>query len=318
MFKPVSSNLVDNGQRARVPSGWSYILVILSIPAVALVSSSISMLGVYVSDRPSAERHRAAELVENLQALALAIPRLPNGDILRQGVLTTDWLDREGALPGGLQSSLVRLVRAQGQVAPTYSVQVDQWGHYPSVTAEGSTLQVQFTNFLQGQCTALLSASQSAQAVGYISTNGDPLASLNKVESKWTCRAQVGILSIALIDPEIEFQRFGSAISQFLNSGSGSDENQARPDTKETMMGSGLSPISVDVQRSTDNVTLRFGNLPFGLCTRVLLAGPRAFSFTQASIAGQTIVTPQAANTASALCLRSSGSLAMSKGPISG
>jgi SAM-dependent methyltransferase len=306
-----SVSVTDTAQDANRSNGSAYLTVIVSVTAVALLSYLVSALGGYLTSTPSAERHRATEMVVDLQAMAAMIPRLPSGEILRQGDLPTDWLAKTGTLPARSQS-LAASVRVPNSSIPVGAVTVDSWGRILDVEAGGTALNVRFSNLLQSECLALMAAARSAPSIGYVTSGGDPWASFSTIQPDWTCRSKVGTLATMLIDPAVEFRRLADTLNRIRHE---TGNAPAKSGAVNLTGAYNAAPLSVDVKHSTDGIAVQLGNVAGGICARMLVAGPGATGATQYIVAGTTAEKPQTADIASSLCLSSSGRVGVQMKP---
>ena len=271
-----------------------------------------------IGDRISnhhADFRKAEGLLEDLSVMAAEIPRLPNGAILRQGPLSSAWLDQSGALPERLQAmpGSLRGLPAEHSVG---LVRRGPWSGLLYLDAKDSLLWAKVATLPKAVCLQLVGAViRHPDQIAYITTNGDPATLPSAAEPIPACRADFGDFTLVIENPIVEFRRLSDDIQKAVdNFSSGSQDKtsisgiSAPFQVKQQREG---SPGYIERERS--GIRVAISDLPFAVCRFALLAGPRAFGMDNFESAdGSIMKAPDTLKAAGSLCDAQRGRLLMS------
>lgn len=283
--------------------------------AVVGLTFIVGLIGDRISNH-HADFRKAEGLLEDLSVMAAEIPRLPNGAILRQGPLSTAWLDDSGALPARLQAMPASL-RGQPTQHSLGLVRRGPWSDLLSLEAKGSLVWTAVQTVPKAVCLQLANAViKHPDQIAYITTNGD-LPTLPLVaEPLAVCRSDFTNFNIVTLSPNVELRRLADDIERAVAAPSNGLGDK-------TFISGTSAPFQVSqqreggpnyIERERSGIRVTIGNVPLSVCRLALLAGPQAFGMDNfESMDGSIMKAPHKLSSAGALCGAQRGRLVMSR-----
>jgi hypothetical protein len=258
---------------------------------------------------------KAEGLIEDLNAMALEVPRLPNGVVVSQGELSTAWLDRVGALPVRLQAA-PGSVRGQQDRHSLGIVRRSPWSGSINLKAQDSLILGTLTTLPKKICQQIVSAAaKRADQVAYITTFADPVGLPANGDPTWLCRQRFINLTLIAVNPATEYRQLSADIQNALST--------APKDLtgKQVFWGSSVPfQLAKDkesspgyVQYGPSGLRVAIANLPLSVCRLALLAGPQALGMDSFETAdGKSMPSPQTRAESDTQCTAQDGQLFMS------
>lgn len=214
-----------------------------------------------------------------MHALATGVPRLPDGKILRQGTLSTAWLDDAGALPTRLQAMAGTLRGSEGE-RTLGLVRRGPWSTTFPLEAKDSLVFTQLNGMPQRACEQVaLAVVKHPEQVAYISAFGRPAVIPSMQDLKYMCSQNFNNFAVITLDPATEVRRLSADIQDALKA------QRANPTDKTPISGSS-APFQVNrgqdggpgfIQNEQSRVKVRINNVPFAVCRLAMLMGPQFF-----------------------------------------
>jgi hypothetical protein len=290
----------------------------ITIAIFAVVVGLTFLLGMIGDASTQDKRHftEAEILLEDVSAMAVEIPRLPNGAILRQGQLSSAWLDESDALPERLQA-MAGSLRGQ-QARHSLGLVTRGPGAYAfSLEAKDSLIWTTVLTLSKAVCLQMVAASmQHSDQIAFITTSGDLPAPPYMAEPPVTCRSDFINFRLITINPVVELRRLSDDIEKAVAAFSNSSQDK--------ILVSGTSaPFQVGphqeggtnyIERNGSGIRMAIDNVPLAVCRLALLAGPRAFGMDNfQSTDGHMMKPPDTLSAAGALCEAQNGKLLMNR-----
>jgi hypothetical protein len=266
-------------------------------------------------DRSNFEK--AEGFFEAMHTMAAEIPRLPNGSILRQGMLSTAWLDDVGALPARIQA-MPGSLRGQEDQHSVGLVRRGPWTASFLTEARDSLIWTTLTNVPRVVCEQLVrAAAQHPDQVAYVTVSGDPVGLPAAAGSRSSpCRGRFGEFTLIVLDAPTEFRRLSDDIQNAVR-------EMPKNLTGELAMSGSSAPFQVGkskdgspghLQNGPSGVLVTITNVPLAVCRLALLAGPQAFGMDLVETAdGKTTPSSSTRAASDALCNALGGRLVMSR-----
>ena len=259
---------------------------------------------------------KADGFISDLQTMAMEIPRLPNGYILRQGTLPTAWLDDVGALPTRLQA-MPGSLRGRENEHSLGLILRSPWSDPSTLVANGSLIWATLQNMPKAVCEQLVAAvAKHPDQIAYIVVGGDAPALPVGVESNWICRAAFTGLTLIALDPLTELRRLSDDIQNAVG-------KLPANSTNRTFMSGSSAPFQVYkgkedspgyLENGPSGIRVTIAEVPLAVCRLALLAGPQAFGMdTFETPDGKAVRPPRTRTASEALCNASNGQLVMGR-----
>lgn len=287
------------------------LLALLAIFVLVLV---VGFIGERISDKRN-NFEKAEGFFADLHAIAAGVPRSFDGKILRQGTLSTAWLDDAGALPARLQAMAGTLRGSEGE-RTLGLVRRGPWSITFPFETKDSLVYTQLNGMPQRVCEqAALAAVKHPEQVAYISAFGRPAVIPPVQDLKLMCSQNFNNFAVITLDPATEVRRLSADIQNALKAG------RPNPSDKTPISGSS-APFQVNqgqdggpgfIQNEQSRVKVTINNVPFAVCRLAMLLGPQVFGMDAfegldgkpASLAGSA---------PTALCNASRGRLVLTRG----
>jgi hypothetical protein len=297
------------------PDKFAYggsLLVLLVLVAVVYVAGSIGDK----IERGRSNFGKAEGFIADMHAAATEVPRLPDGSIVRQGALSTAWLDDVGALPAPLQAMAGTLRGGESQRSLGLVLR-GPWSIALSVEAKDSLVWTQLSALPKAACEQFRRAVvKHPDQAAYVNSTGDPPALLAALGESWLCRADFNNLTLITLDPATEVRRLSADIQNAAKT------MPANLTDKMPITGSS-APFQVDkgqeggpgfIQRDQSGIRVTINNVPFAVCRLALLIGPKAFGMDGFETSdGKAAQPPRTRPAAETLCNDLKGRLIMSR-----
>jgi hypothetical protein len=289
-----------------------------SLSAVLIALATVFVIGLVGDeiDRSRTNFEEAGVFLADLQMIAAEVPRLPDGFIVRQGRLSTAWLDDVGALPTRLQARAGTLRGAEDQ----RSLGVVRRGPWPTsfdVETRDSLVWIRLFSIPKAVCEQLERAiGKHPDRVAYVNSSGDPPAVLADLGPNWVCRQNLNNLDLVTLDPPTEIRRLSADIQNAIKA------TPANLTDKASMSGSSapfqvaknLESSPAYLQGGQSGIRVTINNVPFAVCRLALLVGPKAFGMDAFEIEDENAVQTHRTRVASeALCSALKGRLILSR-----
>jgi hypothetical protein len=286
--------------------------------AIAAAIIAVSFVFGIIADHAGHDaryRKQADSLIEDLSTMAADIPRLPSGEILRQGQLSSAWLDENGALPVRFQE-MAGSLRGQQDQHSLGLVSRGPGAYAPSFEAKDSLIWTVVPNLSKAGCLQMFwSTVRRSGQIAYIATNGDPPTPPYLAEPTSTCRSDFVNFTLITGNPDVELGRLAADIGKAVAAFSNSSQDKAPVSGtsalfRVTPQGSGSNYI----ERDGSGVRIALSKVPLAVCRLALLAGPRAFGMDHFQATdGSTMKVTETLGEAEALCEAQSGRLVMNR-----
>ena len=259
--------------------------------------------------------------IADLQSVALGLPRAADGNVQRQGPLSTGWLADVGALPPRLQAPGT----VRGGENQLGLVRRSPWSTTFPLETRDSLLWAHLPNMPQPVCEQFaVAAARRPDQVAYISAYGNPAVTPAVVNFKYMCSQNFNNFVVFMIDPAIEVRRLSADIQNAMNN------MPADPPQRAAFPGSS-APFQIHggvkdlvkkseesgpgfIQNDGGRVRVTINNVPFAVCRMALLQGPQTFGMDAFETAEGT-AAPQPLKDAApeALCTALKGRLVMTR-----
>jgi hypothetical protein len=286
------------------------LLALLAVFALVFVAG---MIGERI-DRSQSHLEKAEGFVADLHAIATGVPRSLDGAILRQGQLSTAWLDATGALPMRLQAMAGTLRGGEGQ--PSLGLVLrGPWSFAFTVEARNSLMWAQLPGVPKTVCqqfarTIIRHPDQAA----YISAGGNPAVIPAVQDLNWMCNQNFNNLAVITLDPQTEARRLSADIQNAVKAfRAGSAEKMPISGSSapfQVVGGQDVGPGFIQNDQSRIRVTIN--NVPFAVCRLALMLGPEAFGMEAFETSdGTAAPSPSTGPAPEALCTALKGRLVM-------
>jgi hypothetical protein len=294
---------------------WAYRGSLLALLAVFVVVLAIG----FISDMVGPGRgglQKAEGFMADLQAIATQVPRLPDGSIIRQGALSTAWLDDVGALPERLQAMAGSLRGGEHQRSLGL-VQRGPWSFAFRSQAKLSLIWTELSGVPKAVCEQIeRAAAKHPDQVAYLNTSGDPPLIPAALPPDWLCRSNFVNLVLVTMDPPTEVRRLSADIQNAINSVPTSFAGKApiSGSSAPFQVSQGEKDEPGFIQRDQSGIRVTINNVPLALCELALLIGPKAFAMDKFEAPdGKMARPPPARPAARKLCDELKGRLIMSR-----
>jgi hypothetical protein len=284
----------------------------------ALVLGLTFVVGI-VGDKIGHDRtdfERAESIFEDLRTIAAEVPRFEDGAVLRQGMLSTGWLDDVGALPVRLQAMPDSLLGAKGQHALGL-VKSGPWTSILILEARDSLIRATLTNVPKVVCEALGRALiKHPEQVAYVTTGGDAPMLPAALELPWFCRADFTDVTLIIMHAPAEFRRLSHDVQNAA-------KKMPANSTERLLMSGSSAPFQINdgkqgssgyVENTASGIRATITGVPPALCGLALLAGPQAFGMDSFELGGGEVASLVRSRAMSdALCSALGGKLIVSR-----
>lgn len=285
----------------------------------ALVLGLTFVVGI-VGDNKGHDRsdfERAESIFEDLRTVATEVPRLENGAVLRQGMLSTAWLDDVGALPARLQAMPGSLRGAEGKHSLGL-VTSGPWTSMLSLEARDSLIWATLTNLPKGVCEAIgRAAVKHPDEIAYVTTGGDAPRLAAGLELSWFCRTEFTDVGLIMLHAPAEFRRLSHDVQSAVR------EMSANASSGKLLMTGSSAPFQVNdgkqdgpgyVVNTTPGVRVTITRVPPALCGLALLVGAQAFGMDSFELSSERAASRlQSRAVSDAACIALDGQLIMSR-----
>jgi hypothetical protein len=297
------------------PDKFAYWASLLAITLLFVVVVAIGFIRDWVAPRLSISR-KAEVFLEDLHAIATQVPRLPDGSVVRQGVLATAWLDDVGVLPTRLQAMAGTLRGAEHQ-RWLGVVRRGPWSFPFAWEAKDSLLWTELRGVPEAVCGQIeRAAGERPDRLAYLNTSGDPPLTIADLPHGWLCREAFSNLTLIMLDPPTEVRRLSADIQTAIKSMSADFKGEA-PITGSSapfQVGQGRKPEPGIVHRDETGMRVTINNVPISICRLALLIGPKAFSMDAFEFPeGATVQHPRTLPAAEEVCSQLQGRLILSR-----
>jgi hypothetical protein len=236
----------------------------------------------FIGDQIGSEHRdfeKAEGLIADLDAIAREVPRLPDGSIVRQGLLPSAWLDDVAALPARLAAMAGTLKGAEHERALGLVLR-GPWSFTVPVEAKDSLIWTKLEPLSQVACEQFQRAAAGhPEQVAYVNSTGDPPLLLGALGPTWLCRMNFNSLTLITLDPPTEVRRLSADIQNAVKT--------MPANLTDKMPISGTSaPFQVYrgqdggpgfVERDQSGIRVTINNVPLAVCRLALLVGPKGF-----------------------------------------
>jgi hypothetical protein len=283
--------------------------------AFLAVFGSIVVIGFICEliDRSRSNFEKAEGFIADLQTIAAGIPRSLDGTILRQGALSTAWIDDAGALPTRLQAMAGTLKGAEDQ-RTLGLVRRWPWSSTLPLETKDTLLWTTLYTVPKPVCQQLAAAvAKHPDQVAYISSSGNPAVIPAVLDPNAMCRHKFNSFAIVALDPATEVRRLSADVR---------DAIQTIPAEKAAISGSS-APFQVNrgqeggpgfIQTDQSRVKVTINNVPLAVCRLALMMGPRTFGMDAFEISdGKAASSPPTGSPPEALCKALKGRLVMTR-----
>lgn len=273
-------------------------------------------------NRSGSDIEKAEGFIADLQTVATSIPRTLEGEILRQGPLSTGWLVDAGALPARLQATS-RLQGGEHQ-RPLGIVRRSPWSTTYPLETKDSLLWAWLTNVPKHVCQQFaVNAVNHPDQVAYISAFGNPAVIPAVQDQKYMCVQNFNNFVLIMVDPATEVRRLSNDVKNAIKampadstakmqfSGS-SAPFQVNAGLKDLVKGAESGPASIQNDGPRSRVVV--DSVPFAVCRLALLLGPQTFGMEAFETADGTVApSPLTGPAPEALCAALKGRLVMTR-----
>jgi len=288
---------------------------LLALLAVFLVVFVSGFVGDWFGRNRSRTFDKAEGFIADMHALATEIPRMSDGSIVRQGALSTAWLDDVGALPTRLQAMAGTLRGAEDQHSLGL-VRTAPWSFIFPVESKDSLIWIQLSGVPKAVCEPFGRAiAKHPEQVAYISSFGNPPIVVAALNLPYMCQMNFNNFALITLDPPTEVRRLAADIQNAVKA------MPANLTDKMPISGSS-APFQIDkgqdggpgfIQRDQSAIRVTINNVPFAVCRLALLIGPKAFGMDVFHAADGKIAPSPVAPAAATLCKDLKGHLIMSR-----
>jgi hypothetical protein len=288
---------------------------LLTLLAVFLVVVVVGFLGDWIGRNRSRTFEKAEGFIADMHEMAREVPRLPDGSIVRQGEVSTAWLDDVGALPARLQAMAGTLRGGESQRSLGL-VQRGPWSFPVPVETRGALVWAQMLGVPKAVCEQFGRAIvMHPEQAAYVNSAGDPPLIPSALEPGWLCRADFGNLVLVTLDPPTEVRRLAADIQNAVKT------MPANLTDKMPISGSS-APFQVNkgqdggpgfIQRDQSRTRVTINNLPIAVCVLAYVTGPRIFGMDAFEAPDGKTVSPRTRPASEALCNDMKGHLIMSR-----
>jgi hypothetical protein len=258
---------------------------------------------------------KAEGFIADMHAIATQVPRSLDGSIVRQGEVSTAWLDDVGALPARFQA-LAGSLRGGENQRTLGLIRRGPWSFGVPVETRDSLVWTQFSSVPKAICVQFARAvAGHPDQVGYITSSGNPpvLPALLGLDS--LCNSNFNNFALITLDPPTEVRRLSADIQNAVKT------MPANLTDKMPISGSS-APFQVNkgqdggpgfIQRDQSGIRITINNLPLAVCRLALLIGPTAFGMDAFHAPDGKIMPSVPASAAATLCNGLKGHLVMSR-----
>jgi hypothetical protein len=288
---------------------------LLTLLAVFLVVVVVGFLGDWIGRNRSRTFEKAEGFIADLHALATEVPRMPDGSIVRQGMLSTAWLDDVGALPARLQAMAGTLRGGEDQRSLGL-VRTAPWSATFPVESKDSLVWTSMFGVPEAVCEQFIRATlKHSDQVAYISSFGDPPIIPAALNPARPCSVNFSNFALITLDPPTEVRRLAADIENAVKT------MPANLTDKMPISGSS-APFQVNkgqdggpgfIQRDQSRTRVTINNLPIAVCVLAYVTGPRIFGMDAFEAPDGKTVSPRTRPASEALCNDMKGRLIMSR-----
>jgi hypothetical protein len=288
---------------------------LLALLAVFVLVLAAGLIGERIG-RNGNNFDKAEGFFADMHAVATQVPRLLDGSVVRQGALSTAWLDDVGALPTRLEAMAGSLRGAEDQ-RTLGLVRRGPWSFTFAMEAKDSLIRVTLNGLPKAVCDQIaLAIARHSDQVAYVSAFGDPPIIPAVLSPKRLCALNFNNSAVFMLDPPTEIRRLSADIQHALAA------LPTNPTDKLAMSGSS-APFQVDqgqdggpgfIQRNQSGVRVTINNVPLSVCRLALLTGPKAFGMGAFEGPDGKTASPRTRSASEALCNDMRGRLIMSSG----
>jgi hypothetical protein len=289
---------------------------LLALLAVFLVVAAAGFVGDMISNSRG-NFAKSEGFIADMDAVATRVPRLADGSIMRQGPLSTAWMDDAGALPERLQAMAGSLRGAENQRS-LGMIRKGPWPFAFQVEAKDALVWTYLLGTPKAVCDQFIRATiKHPEQVAYVSSSGDPPIIPTALDPVWACRANFVNLAVVTLDPHTEVRRLSADIQNAINT------LPANLTDKLPISGSS-APFQVtkdqeggpgSLQRDASGIRVTINNVPLAMCRLALVSGPKVFGMDAFELAdGKIVQSLQIGSGPAALCTQLKGHLIMRRG----
>jgi hypothetical protein len=258
---------------------------------------------------------KAEGFIADMHAIATQVPRSLDGSVVRQGELSTAWLDDVGALPARFQAMAGSLRGGEDQ-RTLGLIRRGPWSFSLPIETRDSLVWTQLSSVPKAICVQFARAiAGHPDQVGYISSSGNPPVVPTQLRPDSLCNSNFNNFALITLDPPTEVRRLSADIENAVK--------KIPANSTEKMPISGSSaPFQVNtgqdggpgfIQRDESEIRVTINNVPFAVCRLVLRTGPKAFGMDSFHAADGKIAPSPVAPAAATLCNDLKGHLIMSR-----
>jgi hypothetical protein len=287
---------------------------LLALLVVFVVVVAAGFIGERI-DHGRANFDKAEGFIADMHAVATQVPRLLDGSIVRQGELSSAWLDDVAALPVRLQALAGTLKGGEKQRSLGLVLR-GPWSFDVAIATRDSLVWTQLSAMPQAICQQFWRAvAEHPEQAAYANTAGDPPVIPSALELGWLCRANFSNVVLVTLDPPTEVRRLAADIQNAVKA------MPANLTEKMPITGSS-APFQVEkgqnggagfIQRDQSGIQVTINNVPFAVCRLALAMGPTAFGMDAFHAPDGKVAQPPLAPASKALCNDLKGHLIMSR-----
>jgi hypothetical protein len=258
---------------------------------------------------------KAEGFIADMHAMATEVPRLADGSIVRQGPISTAWMDDAGALPVRLQAMAGTLRGAENQ-RTLGLVMRGPWSFTIPVETKDSLILTQLLGVPKAVCEQLGRAiAKHPDQVAYVSASGDPPIIPLLLSPTRLCDSRFNNSVLITLDPPTEVRRLSADIQNAI---------RALPAnlTDKVYFPGKSAPFQVYrgqdggpgfIERDQSGIRVTINNVPLSVCTLALLVGPKGFGMDAFVAPDGKAVMPGARPAFEALCNDLGGRLILTR-----
>ena len=296
---------------------------LLALLAVFVLVLAAGFIGERINSSRS-NLEKSEDFIADLQAIATDIPRVTDGGIQRQGLLSTAWLYDAGALPKRLQAMGGSLAGG-GDQQTLGLVRRSPWSTTFPLEARDTLLWVHLSNVPQAVCEQFaVAAAKHSDQIAYISAFGNPAVTPAAVNFKYMCSQNFNNVIVFVVDPATEIRRLSVDVQNAMtNLPADLAQRQAFPGSSAPFQIHGGVKDLVKkieeggpafIQNDKSRIRVTINNVPFAVCKLALQQGPQTFAMDAFETAeGTAAPQPLTGSAPEAVCAALKGRLVMTR-----
>jgi hypothetical protein len=251
-----------------------------SLRALLVVFVAVLVAG-FIGDMVSSSSsnfEKAEGFIADLHAMAREVPRLADGSIVRQGPLSTAWMDDVGALPVRLQAMAGTLRGAEKRTLGL--VLRGPWSFTVPIETRDSLIWTQLLGVPKAVCDQVGRAiAKHPDQVAYVSAFGDPPIIPLLLSPTRLCAINFNNSALITLDPPTEVRRLSADVQNAIRMlpANLTDKVYFPGTSAPFQVYRGQDGGPGFIERDQSGIRVRINNVPLSVCTLALLVGPKGF-----------------------------------------